>query len=130
MQKEKISGVLYVSSKEGFKTYTWTDLEGNALTDRPYIAGADHSFVLDVLKRATGKILTVVEASYSDKEQRKAMKDIVKSMFSDEMEYITDMLYSPKKLAEFNEMANEFFEGKTEEEIAKSAVDVEDIIKA
>lgn len=36
-----------------------------------------------------GKVLTVVDATYADREQRKAMKDIVKSAFR-EKEYFSD----------------------------------------
>jgi len=37
------------------------------------------------LKSVQGKILTLVEASHSDKEQRKATKDIVNQLFSSQM---------------------------------------------
>lgn len=46
-----------------------------------------HSFFMDSMRRLMGKTLTIVEASISEKEQKKAVKDLVRNMFSDEMEH-------------------------------------------
>lgn len=72
-------------------------------------------------------MLTLIEASISDKEQRKAQKDMVKGMFSEEMERVTDMMYSRKKIDEWCQIANGQVEGLSDEDMPKP-VDVEDII--
>lgn len=46
-----------------------------------------HSFFMDSMRRLMGKTLTIVDASISDREQKKAVKDLVRNMFSDEMEH-------------------------------------------
>lgn len=40
-----------------------------------------------------GKVLTIVEASYSDKEQRKAVKDLIRAAFQDRTIYIHGLVY-------------------------------------
>jgi len=45
------------------------------------------------IKFLEGKMLTIIEASFSDKEQRKAVKDLVKSAFSDQLTFIRQISY-------------------------------------
>ncbi len=40
-----------------------------------------------------GKVLTLLEASISDKVQLKALKDIVKNDFSNQMQYVNQLCY-------------------------------------
>lgn len=126
MSNIKYDGVLSVGTSAKYKSYQWSDLDGNTI-HQPDVSAADHSFVLDVLKRTTGLMLTMIEATVSDKEQRKAQKDLVKGMFSEEMERVTDMMYSRKKIDEWCKIANEQVEGLSEDEMPEP-VDVEDII--
>lgn len=127
MTVTSINGVLYVHTKEGFKTYEWKDLEGKTI-HQPKVSVADHSFVLDVLKRTTARVLTLIEASISDPVQRQAQKNVIKDIFSDEMEKVTDALYSQEMIKEWTDIANEQAEKMTEKELADSAIDVEEII--
>ena len=43
------------------------------------------------IKFLQGKILTIVEASYSDKEQRKAVKDLVNSAISNQLAWVLQL---------------------------------------
>lgn len=45
------------------------------------------------VKFLQGKVLTVIDASYSDKEQKKAVKDLVNKAFSDQLSYIMQLCY-------------------------------------
>ena len=61
---------------------------------------ADYNFVFQQVKNLLGKVLTVVDATYTDKEQRKAIKDIIKGHWSDAYCQISDMMYDQKALKE------------------------------
>ncbi len=58
-----------------------------------------HSFFMDSMRRLMGKTLTIVDASISDREQKKAVKDLVRNMFSDEMEHEGSWAYDQEVLA-------------------------------
>jgi hypothetical protein len=45
------------------------------------------------LKGLEGEILTIVEASTQDTEQRKAQKDLVKQMFSKKYRWLNELCY-------------------------------------
>jgi len=49
-----------------------------------------HSYIVDMLRKIMGRTLTLVEASHSDKEQRKAMKDLVKQIINDELSFSSE----------------------------------------
>lgn len=80
-------------SKHGTE-YSWNEFDSLIATEQPSISYADHSFVMDVLKRISGRTLTLVDASIQDKEQRKAMKDLVKGFFSEEMDHVASLMFS------------------------------------
>lgn len=42
-----------------------------------------------------GKMLTLAEAAFSDKEQRKAFKDIVRSAFNDQANWLNELAWGP-----------------------------------
>lgn len=50
------------------------------------------------VKFLQGKVLTVIDASYSDKEQRKAVKDLVKSAFSIQLAWILQLCAPETKI--------------------------------
>lgn len=52
-----------------------------------------HSFVMDVLRKIMGKTLTVIDASINDKQQNKAIKDLLRGIISDEMEFAADWAF-------------------------------------
>lgn len=45
------------------------------------------------IKFIQGKVLTVVDASYGDAVQRKAIKDIINSYFRDSLDWIYDLTH-------------------------------------
>ncbi len=57
-----------------------------------------HSFLIDSFRKLMGRTLTLIDSSITDKNQNKAMKDIVRGIFSDEMEFAGDMCFDQKKL--------------------------------
>ncbi len=61
---------------------------------------ATHSFVMDVMRKLMGRTLTLIDASVVSKTQNKAMKDVVRNIFSDEMEFTAEMLFDQKVLDE------------------------------
>lgn len=65
-----------------------------------------HSFFMDSMRRLMGKTLTIADASLSDKEQKKAVKDLIRNMFSDEMAHEADWAYDQEVITK---MANEQF---------------------
>ncbi len=49
------------------------------------------------LKDLAGKVLTIVDASYSDQIQRKAIKDLVKKEFGGVFRYFQEMCFQGNK---------------------------------
>lgn len=81
---------------------------------------ADHSYILRVMGHLLGKVLTTVEASTSDKGQAKAIKDLMRSHFSQEMEFVGSMMFDQTVLGK---MAEESLEELEEDEITSVSVD-------
>lgn len=116
-------GIIYSYKSSIGTEYSWRSFESLTEIEQPKISYADHSFVLDVLKRMSGRTLTLIEASISDKEQRKALKDIVKGFFSEEMNHIHSLMFSQEYNNELCEMG-----GKISP--TPNIIDVEEIIRA
>jgi hypothetical protein len=55
-------------------------------------------FVFDCFRKIMGKTLTIIDASILDKQQNKSVKDLVRNMFSENMEFVSEMVYDQKKL--------------------------------
>jgi len=62
----------YYSHKEISKS----DVEPNWLL-------ADYNYVQKIIRQISGKVLTIIDASISDKQQNKAVKDLIKDRISD-----------------------------------------------
>jgi hypothetical protein len=45
-----------------------------------------------------GKILTIVDASYSDREQREAVKDLVRKMFREQRRHVETIAYKTSEV--------------------------------
>lgn len=120
----KPHGIAYVSTNnKAFQTYHWKDFNGIQI-EQPDVSVADHSFVLSTLKGISGRMLTLIEASIADKEQRKALKDIVKIMFSEEMNHVEMTMFSRKYMDELCSFAEE----NAPEDL--QAIDVEEFIRS
>lgn len=57
-----------------------------------------YSFVLDVLRKVMGRTLTIIDASVTDKQQNKALKDLLRQVISDEMEFSAEMAFNQEEL--------------------------------
>jgi Lhr-like helicase len=57
-----------------------------------------HSFVMDVLRKVMGRTLTIIDASIIDKQQNKALKDLLRQVISDEMEFSAEMAFNQEEL--------------------------------
>jgi len=81
---------------------------------------ADHAFVLRVMGHLLGKVLTTVEATTPNEKQAKAIKDLMRGHFSDEMEFVSSMLFNQ---IELDKVATESMEGLSDEEIVSVEID-------
>lgn len=53
----------------------------------------DYNSILSQVKFLEGKILTIIDASYSDPIQRKAVKDLLKSAFHQQITWIAALCW-------------------------------------
>lgn len=53
---------------------------------------ADHSFVMDELRKIVGGVLTIIDASVPEGKQNKAIKDLVRKLVSESMGHTTKMM--------------------------------------
>lgn len=79
-------------SYPSFPVASWTDAHdvGERLVT--------HAFLMDSFRKIMGRTLTVIDASISEKAQNKAMKDLVRSIFNDEIGFAADMCFDQAKL--------------------------------
>ena len=71
--------------EQSLKDGTVTDVMGNPLTEEDFIAVSKETSpwdTLEIIKTFQGKILTILDATFEDKERVKYVKDIVKGEFA------------------------------------------------
>ena len=66
----------------------------------------DYSAIESQLQFLKGKVLTVVDASFSDERQVKAVKDLVKNAFSEQIAYVGQLCFPEVRMLTRNQ-ANE-----------------------
>ena len=66
----------------------------------------DYSVVSQAIKNLTGRILTIVDASYTDPVQRKAVKDLVRKEMIEEFEFYSSLCFPNLEVPEFDEKDN------------------------
>jgi len=54
------------------------------------------SFVMHMLGKVMGKTLTIIDASVVDKQQNKSMKDLLRNVFSDAMDTVSEYGFDQK----------------------------------
>lgn len=81
----------------------------------------DYSGVISQFKFLQGKVLTVIEASFSDERQLKAVKDLINKMFSEQMTYCAQLCF-PETVMMTRDQVNETI-GNVEK-IEKEAEDI------
>ena len=57
-----------------------------------------HSFLMDSFRKIMGRTLTTIDASIVDTKQNKAIKDLIRGIFSDEMDFSASMSFDQDKL--------------------------------
>jgi len=60
-----------------------------------------HSYILDTYRKIMGRTLTIIDASIIDHRHNKAVKDLLRGVFSDEMEASANFAWSKKAMARF-----------------------------
>lgn len=106
---------------------TYFGLNGSGMTNGAVKGekALSHSFLMDTLRKVMGRTLTVIDSSITDKQQNKAMKDIIRGIISDELDFAAEMAFDQKVL---QKMADDHFEGATDEEIVASSVPLEEVL--
>lgn len=122
---ESIIGYEQGTSKDT-STYFVTNIKGKVSEwDKRGTSAFTYGVVQDRLRRTLGKVLTVIDASYTNERQLKAVKDIIRNEFATEMNHLWEMS-EPK----FQEIIDASTENLTEEEIEKSTVSLEEMLGA
>ncbi len=66
-----------------------------------------HSFLMDSFRKLIGRTLTIIDASIADKQQNKAIKDLIRALFNEEMSFSSEMAYDQGELQEMIEESPE-----------------------
>ena len=88
--------VVECSREKGFISYQavnileWERIEGEK--------ALSFSFNKDTLRKVMGRMLTIVDACIVDPKQNKAMKDLVREVIQDEIEFSSEMAYDQEIL--------------------------------
>ena len=56
------------------------------------------SFHKDTIRKIMGKVLTIIDASIGEPQQNKAMKDLVRQVIQDELDFSSEMAFDQEKL--------------------------------
>lgn len=119
----KITKVVSVSREDNFVGYKILPIDSfETGTDERFFT---HGFLLDSFRKIMGKTLTIIDASIQDKQQNKAMKDLIRNVFSDEIGFASEMGYDQKLI---DELVMESCEEMSDEEIEKSAMTIEEVL--
>ena len=112
---------------DGFISYTLCDLSlpgAKTGSSEDYILSngerlLSHSFVMDTMRKLMGRTLTILDASISDREQKKALKDLIRNIYSDEMDFSARWAFDQSVIEAL------IPDDLTETEIAGSAISIE-----
>lgn len=119
----KIEKIILVTNEKNCVAYESVDIENyNGTCGEKALT---HSFLMDTLRKIMGRTLTMIDASIPEKQQNKAMKDIIRNIFSDEMEFSSNWAFDQNEL---EKQAEEYFEGVDDEELEKHSVSVEEAL--
>lgn len=88
---------------------------------------ADHSFVMDELRKVAGRVLTVIDAVIPSQPQNKAVKDMIRGIIVDEYEFIANILLDQEAI---QEEANASYEEAFKNGDIIEDVSLEDVIGA
>ena len=92
--------ITFKKKESGNYSFPANDISKSKISEHFLLA--DIFFIQKKLKTLTGKILTLVDATISDKQQNKAFKDIVKKEFMEELTFITEIMNDGVKYGDFD----------------------------
>lgn len=55
--------------------------------------GLPHSAIETQVKFLQGKVLTVIDAAFADREQKKAVKDLINQQFREQLDWIYELCH-------------------------------------
>lgn len=70
-------------------------MKGGAIKGEKALA---FSFLMDTLRKLMGKTLTIIDASIQERQQNKAIKDLIRNTFSDEIDFASDMVFDQEEI--------------------------------
>ena len=100
------------------------DIDGASIGER----ALSHSFLMDTLRKVMGKTLTIIDASVMDKNQNKAIKDLLRNVFSDEMAFSAELAFDQDVITKFANKSFQKMSNEEQEEILKSSVSIEEAL--
>lgn len=110
----KIQHYIYANKKDNYVEIGASTLDGKTNVPLEEIGDAfcTYSYLEHELNNLTGKVLTLCDATISDKQQNKAVKDIIRSYVSETFQSASDFMQ--KEVVkdfekEMSEMSNEDF---------------------
>jgi hypothetical protein len=112
-------------SKTTVDSYFYLNGSGESYGAVPGERLLTHSFLMDSFRKLMGRTLTIIDASVHEEIQNKAMKDLVRNVYSDEMEFASDWAFDQEILVK---MGEENFEELSDEEMENSAVTIEEAL--
>ena len=74
-----------------------------------------HAYLMDSFRKLMGRTLTLIDASISESVQNKAMKDMVKAIFSEETGSTAEMCFNQAEMQESISEEEEFTTASIEE---------------
>jgi predicted outer membrane repeat protein len=101
-----MSKIVKVENKNGFVSYEDISLDmyfslngsgmsGGAIKGEKALS---YSFLMDTLRKLMGKTLTIIDASILEKQQNKAIKDLIRNAFSDEIDFASEMAFEQREI--------------------------------
>src|SRR6187551_1259359 len=92
----KLKQIVIVHKEEDCISYARQDIEEYEAMKGE--CALTHKFLMDSFRKLMGRTLTVIDACTGDKQQNKAMKDLIRQIYSDEMEFSGQFAYDQEVL--------------------------------
>lgn len=108
---KKYKKFLSTEREEHGQIISYNEIGSEDLLVSKYLA--DDSFVMSQLSVILGDILTIIDATFTEPTQRKAVKDLVRKSISERMETISEMMINQE---EMQKVADESFNSLSEKE--------------
>lgn len=91
-----VKEVVVVGKKKDFISYEFVGIENyKGANGERFLS---YGFLLDSFRKIMGKTLTIIDACIVDKTQNKAVKDIIREVISEEMDFSAEFGFDQGKL--------------------------------